>query len=109
MRYWPVFFLIAMLAMSAESADKGRRVIVKAVVGKAEAISPDSSIVKQCRVGMRVFYGWNIRTAKEASVDVAFESGVILTIGEDSFISLSENLEKTNVPIDTKVKRKDTL
>ena len=106
---WCIAGMVLVAMTGIASAGKSRRMTVKAVVGQAEAISPDSTIVKQLRIGMRVLYGWNIRTEEEAEVDLLFENGAILHIGEKSIITLSDKLEETDESIDKAVKRKDTL
>ena len=109
MNRWALVVILTVVCGATVTAQKGRRVTVKTVVGKAEAISPDSTKIKQLRNGMRVMYGWNIRTELEASVELVFDNGALFRVGEASNITLSDNLGKKDMSIDKKAKRKDTL
>jgi len=73
-------------------------VTVKTAVGDVAAVSPDSSTTKPLRVGMRILYGWKVRTGVESVAELAFESGAIIRIGEQSLVTVSEKLEKTPQP-----------
>jgi hypothetical protein len=104
-----MFLCTLLCVFIAIAADTGRMVTIRAVVGMAEAVSPDSSVVKTLRTGMHIIYGWNIRTFQESRVDILFESGALLKIGENSIVTLSEIVKTGNCETALPVKRKDTL
>jgi len=73
---------------------KKERVTIKTVVGNVKVISPDSTKTKKLRVGMRVPVGWQVRTSSESWVELMFESGTVIRLGESSVITLSEKVKE---------------
>ncbi len=70
-----------------------QRLRVKTLVGTAEVRAANGASWRPARVGMPVKTGWDIRTFVESSMELRFESGTVLRIGENSVVTLS-NLSK---------------
>jgi len=65
-----------------------QRLRVKTILGKAEVRSPQTNKWRDLRVGMPVRMGWDVRTFVESSVELSFETGTIIKIGENSVVIL---------------------
>ena len=63
---------------------------VKSLVGEAEIRKSSSEKWREAHVGMRVKMEWDVRTHIESSLELAFESGSIIKLGENSEVSLSK-------------------
>ncbi len=84
------------------------RVSIKSIVGKAEVRSPKTGKWRSARIGMTVKMKWDIRTYVESTVELAFESGTVIKLGENSVINLSTILRnkdksatKSNIKVST--------
>lgn len=82
------------------------RVTVRSIVGKAEVRSPKTGKWRPARVGMTVKVKWDVRTYVESSLELKFQGGTILKLGENSVVSLStllqnqsSNATKSNVKV----------
>jgi hypothetical protein len=88
-----VAFCLALHVLSiplhAQSSTE-QRVTVKSVIGSAELRSSGAAKWRQLRPGMPVRIGGDIRTFVESTVELAFESGTVLLISENSVVTLSQ-------------------
>jgi hypothetical protein len=62
---------------------------VNSVVGKAEIRSSDEGHWRPVHVGMRVKMAWDVRTHIESCVQLSFESGTEIKLGESSEVKLA--------------------
>ncbi|MBD3393244.1 MAG: hypothetical protein GF418_14065 [Chitinivibrionales bacterium] len=97
------------LVCLSRAQEETERVRVKAVVGTAEVLSPDSTTRRLVRIGMRIPLGWHLRTGSESRVELAFESGTVMSIGEGSVVTLSNQIEKSPVSPSMSIQRKEPL
>ncbi len=94
-------YLIVIIVMgiicgaAAAQQTSAERVTVSAAVGKVEVRSPRTGKWREVRAGMPVRMKWDIRTYVESSVDLKFENGTILKLGEKTVLNL-EQLIKNN-------------
>jgi len=84
------------------------KVTVKSIVGKAEVKSLESGQWREARVGMIIKMKWDVRTYVESSMEIQFESGTIIKLGEKSVVNLSSllidqssSVTKSNVNVAT--------
>lgn len=81
------------LSVLSQGNTAQERVTVKSIVGKAEVRSPKTGKWRPARVGMTVKMKWDIRTYVESSLELQFQSGTVLKLGENSVVNLSTLLQ----------------
>ncbi len=62
---------------------------VTGVIGRAEISSSEMEKWRPVHVGMRVKMAWSVRTHAESTVELAFESGTQIKLGENSVVKLA--------------------
>ncbi|MGD9201814.1 MAG: FecR family protein, partial [Chitinispirillia bacterium] len=73
------------------------RVTIKNIIGKAEVRSPSAGKWRSARVGMVVKPKWDVRTFVESSLELVFEGGTVIKLGENSVVNLSILLKNKNI------------
>lgn len=97
--------LCACLSVFSQSDVSQERVTIKNIVGKAEVRSPKTGKWRAARVGMTVKMKWDVRTFVESSLELLFESGTVIKLGENSVVNLSKLLQdKSSSAINSNVK-----
>ena len=81
------------LSVFSQSSVATEKVTVKSIIGKAEVRSPNAGKWRPARVGMVVKVKWDVRTFVESSMELQFESGTVLKLGENSVVNLSTLLQ----------------
>lgn len=87
--------LVGMYSLSfGQNEVSQEKVSIKSIVGKAEVRSPKTGKWRPARVGMTVKMKWDVRTYVESTIELAFESGTVIKLSENSVINLSTILKK---------------
>jgi hypothetical protein len=79
----------------AQAGAEEERVTIRSVVGKAEVKSAESPEWRPVRTDMAVKAGWDIRTFAESSLELQYESGTVVRIGENSVVTLMRITKET--------------
>jgi hypothetical protein len=80
----------------AQNSESQEKVTIQSIIGKAEVKAANSGAWRDARAGMIVKMSWDVRTYVESSVELYFESGTVLKLGENSVINLSTILVDKN-------------
>ncbi|MBD3393243.1 MAG: hypothetical protein GF418_14060 [Chitinivibrionales bacterium] len=87
--------VLAAAGASAQQSAQEERVRIMSVVGKAEVKSAKSPNWRPARVNMPVKMGWDVRTYVESSIELRYESGTVIKLGENSVVTLSKAYKET--------------
>lgn len=102
-----VVSILLLINISSFSQDQitEERVTIKNIIGKAEVRSSTTGKWRAARVGMVVKPKWDVRTYVESSLELVFESGTVIKLGENSVVNLSVLLKKEGISAsNTKIK-----
>lgn len=93
-RFCLFIIAIILLCVSTFAGEKDTLILdewatVKGIVGTAEVRSSPSGEWRPVHVGMRIKMAWDVRTLIESSLELAFESGNVIKLSENSEVSLA--------------------
>jgi len=89
-----LLLIVLSLPVSTQTTAAQQRVTLNQIIGKVEVRSTGSGKWRPARVGMGVRAGWDIRTYVESSAQLSFETGTVISINENTVMTMDELLQK---------------
>ena len=83
--------LVIVLILIGQLVAADRIASVKLVVGEAEFYKKDISKSKTLKVGKKLKEGVHIKTGEASEVELRYENGTILRVGEKSLLKISKS------------------